>query len=82
MVTPKVHMQAVFIGGPRHREEQILFNAATMSLGEYDRVSALEKRDYEDDSIAYFVHRGMNREAASVAIGKHLRDEPDPTPTA
>jgi len=78
-------MRAVFIGGPRHREEQTLFDAMTMSIGEYDRISWLNKRDYDEDDgepLAYFVLRGMDEGAARASIGKHLRDEPEPNPPA
>lgn len=74
-------MQAVFIGGPRHREEEtVLFNG-TMSIGEYDRVAASSTRpaggDWDVD-LAYFVFRGMDDEKSRISINKHLRDEPEP----
>lgn len=72
-------MRVVFIGGPRHREEQMVMFGATVEIGEYKRWMASEPaaqdKDWWDVELCYFVPKTMNPEEATIAVHKHLRDE-------
>lgn len=73
-------MKAILIGGPRHREELDVPDGTT-TITDYDRVAGMNSRKYGGqwtEQEGYFAYRQMDRNVALDAIGRHLREEPDP----